>query len=252
MQFPETNILFQRSGYMIFFNNKVILKLIWLLPSILIPFIAVLSIYIDKSWTEEELLVDKQVVTKQIADEKQEIVEKQVITKTKFRSKYKTLSVDSVKSMLKRYNFYCAVYYWGIMNVKYSNPVGSGFQNKFEELRINDASVISDHACGLMWQQFGSSFVNYESARAYVAQLNRDQFAGYSDWHLPTLEEAMSLMEAKENRDFLYIDSKFYSMQNMIWTSDLYSSTGVWVVYFDSGHCKYSEFDDQNYVRAVR
>ena len=67
-----------------------------------------------------------------------------------------------------------------------------------------------DYASSLMWQQSGADkYMEYEKAKEYVDQLNRDQFAGYSDWRLPTLEETMSLMEPTKNKNGLYIDPLF-------------------------------------------
>ena len=48
-----------------------------------------------------------------------------------FRSKPTSLSDDDVKSMLKKYDFYCKEYDW---NKEYCNPKGQGFKNKFESI----------------------------------------------------------------------------------------------------------------------
>jgi hypothetical protein len=58
-----------------------------------------------------------------------------------------------------------------------------------------------DRATGLMWQQAGSAEeMSFAEAGMYVAQLNAGNgFAGYRGWRLPTLEEAMSLIEPVEN-----------------------------------------------------
>jgi len=44
--------------------------------------------------------------------------------------------------------------------------------------------------------------MTYEKVQAYIAQLNRANFGGYSDWRLPTLEEAMCLMEPIKSERF--------------------------------------------------
>ncbi|MCB9501891.1 MAG: DUF1566 domain-containing protein [Deferribacteres bacterium] len=38
----------------------------------------------------------------------------------------------------------------------------------------------------------------FEKAVVYIDSLNKANFAGYSDWRLPTLEEAMTLMEPEK------------------------------------------------------
>lgn len=90
----------------------------------------------------------------------------------------------------------------------------------------------------------------YSDAQEYIKELNRQEFAGYSDWRLPTLEEAMSLME-REKKNGLYIDPVFERKQEWIWTADKESASRAWVVSFDYGYCTHIDLYDR-YVRAVR
>lgn len=107
-----------------------------------------------------------------------------------------------------------------------------------------------------MWQQGGSANkMKYEAAQKWIEDLNRKGYAGYSDWRLPTLEEAMSMMDPKQLNGDLYIDPKFDSRQRWIWTSDPYPGAAAqWVAYFDGGRCRNDDLDfyDRGYVRAVR
>ncbi len=83
--------------------------------------------------------------------------------------------------------------------------------------------------------------------------LNQEKYAGYSDWRLPTLAEAKSLLEPnKDKMSNLFINHIFDSKQKWIWTSDLHSASRAWVVDFDDGSCGNVNFNDSNYVRAVR
>jgi len=120
-------------------------------------------------------------------------------------------------------------------------------ENDFKD---NRDGTITDRATGLIWQKSGSQDrMNYDNAKAYVANLNRDGFAGHRDWRLPTVDELTSLLTPeKKNRD-LYIDPIFDKTQLWCWTSDQRTSGGAWVVYF-FGAIGWggSDFD---YVRAV-
>ena len=103
-----------------------------------------------------------------------------------------------------------------------------------------------------MWERSGpADFKTFAGAQNYIENLNRHKFAGYSDWRLPTLEEAMSLMEPATNRG-LYIDAKFDAKQRWIWMSDIYSAGVEWVADFDLGSCHHRRVTDGSYVRVVR
>ncbi len=130
-------------------------------------------------------------------------------------------------------------------------------ENKFEVKTINGDKVVIDHATGLglTWQQSGSKdHITYDEAKRYITQLNRDKFAGYNDWRLPTLQEAITLLDQGKNSEGLFIGSEFDSTQRWIWTSDLSSASDAWVVSFRIGSCVYGSFGSGNLnsVRAVR
>lgn len=125
---------------------------------------------------------------------------------------------------------------------------GKGMTHLYE-LR---GKLVMDHATGLMWQQSGSaSYRTYADAEKYIRDLNNQRFAGYNDWRLPTLEEAMSLMESKKV-DGLYLDSVFERKQEWIWTADKNSAERAWYVGFGDGLCAFYGIAHFTSVRAVR
>jgi hypothetical protein len=170
---------------------------------------------------------------------------------SKFRSKPATLSNDQVKSMLKKNDFYCREADWSI---EFCNPDGKGFKNQFEAKTIKGEKVVFDHASNLMWQQSGSpKYIKYDAAKKYVDDLNKKAFAGFKDWRLPTLEEAMSLMETEKKNGNLYIDQVFDKHQEWIWTSDpVQGESRAWVVLFANGRCSWGSLNVVYSVRAVR
>lgn len=93
--------------------------------------------------------------------------------------------------------------------------------------------------------------MTYKAAQEYVLKLNQQRFAGCNDWRLPTLEEAMSLMESKKHGE-LYLDRVFDHKQRWIWTSDHHSEGAAWVVLFDVGNCNFNPVGYDYYVRVVR
>lgn len=161
----------------------------------------------------------------------------------KLRSEPSCLNIEAVMMMLLQKGFFDS----------YKNEQGRGFQHQYENVKRSGAKLVIDHATDLTWQQGGSEKrMNFADAQQYVAQLNREKFAGYSDWRLPTLEEAMSLMEPEKRNGDLCIDPVFDQNQRWIWTADQAASGGAWVVGFDYGGCSHYYVHYYTNVRAVR
>ena len=155
----------------------------------------------------------------------------------------RTVGIDFSRAdaaeMIKSYGFYD-------VNL---NARGRGIENDF--VLLPGDSVVRASTTGLFWQQSGSSQgLSFEGAQEYIQSLNDEKFAGYSDWRLPTLEEAMSLMEPKRESG-LFIDPVFDEKQWWIWTPDIESSR-AWGVYFFVGACVNFHITNLYYVRAVR
>ena len=82
--------------------------------------------------------------------------------------------------------------------------------NNFKKQKTINGEVVFDETTKLTWQQSGSEKdINYDGARKYIAKLNRDKFAGKGDWRLPTLEEAITLLEREKKSNGLFIKPVF-------------------------------------------
>lgn len=153
------------------------------------------------------------------------------------------LSVTDVIDLIKKYNFFD----------KNRNERGY-FLHQYKIQTIKGNTVVIDHVSGLMWQRDGSSAsMEWKMTKKYIKELNRNEYASYVGWRLPTLEEVMSLMEPEKNGDY-HIDPVFNETQNWIWTADRVKDKPrekSWVVNFYGGSC-YDMVDSWHYVRAVR
>lgn len=154
------------------------------------------------------------------------------------------LSYDAAKAMLKKLDFFDSDW----------SKEGKGCIHVYQPQTLSGDKVVLDYATGLMWQQAGTpKAIKYDEAKEYIDKLNRDRFAGFNDWRLPTLEEAMSLMEREKRGAGLYIDPVFDQKQRWIWCADKSSASVAWVVSFYYGICHDLDVETSNYcVRAVR
>ncbi|HRC85088.1 MAG TPA: DUF1566 domain-containing protein [Thermoanaerobaculia bacterium] len=132
------------------------------------------------------------------------------------------------------------------------NPRGRGVAHGF---RLEAADqVVVDATTGLAWQRGGSPrSLPFDGALAYVQDLNQSRFAGFADWRLPTLEEAMSLMEPERSASGLYLDPRFDPAVWLVWTADREGPVGSWVVTYYGGSCLvHVPLGGSSHVRAVR
>lgn len=133
------------------------------------------------------------------------------------------------------------------------NRIGKGIKHQYEAVKRNGKRAVIDHTTGLMCQKSGSpSERNNAEAVLYITILNCQGLAGYGDWRLPKLEEAMSLMEPARKSNGLFIDPIFDVKQSWIWTADRIVSGGAWTVNFYGGYCFDYAFNFNYCVRAVR
>lgn len=158
----------------------------------------------------------------------------------KLRSESKYLSNASVDFMCSIMNFYDY----------YKNPKGKGYSNNYKE----NKDTIIDETSGLMWQRAGSrNVMKYGGINSYIDSINSNEFAGFIDWRLPTLEEALSLMESERKNGILYVDAVFDSVQYALWTSDKRQEEITrYTINFKFGVCGSVYMDSKSYVRAVR
>ncbi len=209
-------------------------RLSWLRSSIIVPVIIGLVMTVLMSEKAASGEVDR--------EEKSSVIPERIFRSTSRED----LSGETVIAILKDKGFYDRDW----------NNSASAFPNDYT--LQNEGKVVFDRVSGLMWQQSGSAKdIFFDEAEKYVAKLNSNQFAGYNEWRLPTLEETMSLMEPTEKSGGLHIDPIFDNTQGWIWTSDMNNTSLAWLVNFVSGNCytyvnDYFDFTSGGYVRAVR
>ena len=160
------------------------------------------------------------------------------------RSEPMLLSKKEVHDLIRKHDFFDSS----------RNLLSTGFPHEYKNSVINGDRFVFDSFSCLMWQQGGSEgAMDFEKAKNWIKELNKKEFAGFTDWRLPTLEEAMSLVEPKKKKG-LYIDPLFDSEQSRIWTSDCVKGGSLALIVLLS-HGKYGTSKlniVSNNIRAVR
>jgi hypothetical protein len=136
------------------------------------------------------------------------------------------LTDEQAAAVIREYNFFDTE----------ANPAGT-FAN-----HLHDAGeqLIVDQRTGLMWQRAGIDITSIRSMHLKIASLNTDGFAGFKDWRLPSLAEAMSLLDPHKNDKGCYIDPNFSREQPFIFVAARRSPGGYWFVDFKQGRAFWS------------
>jgi len=102
-----------------------------------------------------------------------------------------------------------------------------------------DGLTVTDCRTGLMWQRGGQDIMSFRSMSRELARVNREGFAGFNDWRLPSLAEAMSLM-VREKTNGQYLHSCFSTQQPFIFVNGVRRPGGYWFVDFKQGRAFWS------------
>lgn len=158
------------------------------------------------------------------------------------RTEYESVDMDDINDILQRLGF------------RGRRSAESGdFKNLFESVSFNGDNVVVDKASGLMWHQSGSEeTLDFFAAQEWIDDLNIQRYAGYSDWRLPTVEEAASLFESKKMNGEMQIDPVFSDTQSVIWTGDAYYPGRIWLVLFRNSSIWEELKTNTSWVRPVR
>ncbi len=157
------------------------------------------------------------------------------------RSHPTNLSSDQASKIAKERDFYDRDRNWN----------GQGIMHQYERFQFGEDELIIDYATSLVWQQDGSfDELLFSEVEDYIAKINQKEPRTIV-WRLPTLEEALSLMELKQSENGLHISALFNKEQSHIWTSDG-SSEIKWSIQYLSGFYGMNPIKQHPYRKYVR
>ena len=112
------------------------------------------------------------------------------------------------------------------------NPTGH-----FRNYLVDDGNglTVTDKVTGLMWQRGGLDIMSSRMLRKAVDELNQHGFAGYHDWRIPTLAEALTLMEQETCHKEQYLHPAFSADQPFIFVDAVRKPGGQWFIDYKQG-----------------
>ncbi|TKB08183.1 DUF1566 domain-containing protein [Desulforhopalus sp. IMCC35007] len=134
---------------------------------------------------------------------------------------------DDIVPLIKKWNFFD----------RELNPSG-----RFDNALVStaDDEVVVDLRTNLMWQSGGIDIGSIRHVHRQIVETNKNQFGGHADWRLPTMEEAMSLLEPLKNDKGVYLNPCFSKEQPFIFVDNQRKPGGYWFVDFKQGRAFWS------------
>ena len=132
------------------------------------------------------------------------------------------LGEEDVAEAIARYNF----------ADQERNPQGA-FPHAFVD--NGDGLTVTDLTTGLMWQRGGLDIMSFRLLKRAVDRLNREGFAGFHDWRIPSLEEALSLLENGKLAHDQYLHRCFSPREAFVFANAPRKKGGYWFVDYKQG-----------------
>jgi hypothetical protein len=129
---------------------------------------------------------------------------------------------NEVADLIKAQNFYDSQY----------NPEGY-CENYFVDNQ--DGLTVTDMVTGIMWQIDGYDITSLRKMVGNVKAANESELAGFNDWRLPTLEEALSIMQPEKNAKGLHLHPCFSEHQPFIFLAEKREPGGYWFCDYKQG-----------------
>lgn len=136
------------------------------------------------------------------------------------------LQEDDITALVKKWNFF----------EREGNPEG-----RFENCLVHGSEkTVVDLRTNLMWQRQGLDINSLRRIQREIAEVNSSTFDGYNDWRLPTVEEALSLMEHEKNEKGVFLHPCFSKDQPFIFVAAQRKPGGCWFVDYKQGRTFWS------------
>ena len=134
-------------------------------------------------------------------------------------------------------------------------------QEKSRFMKGSDMTIY-DTQSSLTWMANDSRLnldreVSWDDAEAYAKEMNEQQFAGHSDWRVPSFQEASSLFDQEKlNKDFkngdIHLDPVFPpGASNCTWTCEVRGREAQ-IIFYLNGCPYWYDKNDKTISHGVR
>ena len=103
-----------------------------------------------------------------------------------------------------------------------------------------DGLTVVDLKTRLRWQRQGLDIMSHRMLRRTLERLNQEAWAGFGDWRLPSLAEALSLMVPEVNEQGLHLPACLSPQQPFIFVDAVREPGGYWFVDYKQGRVFWS------------
>jgi serine/threonine-protein kinase len=115
----------------------------------------------------------------------------------------------------------------------------------------NNGTVL-ERTRGLVWERHGSRYpLSWERANAHVARLNKNGYAGRTDWRLPTVAELATLFTGRTEPGEFCLEPAFDPQKARLWSADRKAFTAAWYVDAELGFVWWQDLTCRFFARAV-
>ncbi|MDH3347662.1 MAG: DUF1566 domain-containing protein [Desulfobulbaceae bacterium] len=135
---------------------------------------------------------------------------------------YEEMSENEIKLLIQQYN---------LLDLNYNSD--GNFDNYLVD--NEDNLTVTDKITGLMWQRGGLDIMSHRMMGREIDKTNKNNFAGYADWRLPSIAEALSLMTKDLNEFGIHLHPYFSASIPFIFANATRRTGGYWFVDFKQG-----------------